>query len=173
MYKTVDKKTNLITGLYDGKKIHPDGIEIPSDAQEIVGTDNRLYEKSKMRPMSEVVADGLVEIPVGFKLVDNAFVAMTEAEKYVAGIIEVPKECKLGGDELIPMTDEEQLSAGVIAQDEYTARSNAKIKAQLNDIDTKSFRAVRSILAGTGTDTDKEKLVEYEKQAAELRSELV
>ncbi|HNX81927.1 MAG TPA: hypothetical protein PKL77_07255 [Candidatus Omnitrophota bacterium] len=54
---------------------------------------------------------------------------------------------------------------------------NAGLKSQLESIDTKSLRAVRSVLAAmhSGEDPDERdiaKLAEYEADAAELRSKL-
>lgn len=48
----------------------------------------------------------------------------------------------------------------------------AEIKRKLEEVDSKSTRSIRAILAGTATDEDRLYLSTLESQAAELREEL-
>lgn len=48
----------------------------------------------------------------------------------------------------------------------------AELVKQLDEIDLKTIRSMRAIQAGTGTEQDKEKLAEFENQAAQIRQEL-
>jgi hypothetical protein len=136
MYKTVDTETKLITGIYDGEKIHPDGIDIPDDAQEIVGTDDRLYDdKGRLRPLAIVVEEGLVAIPVGLKLVDNSFIEKTDIEKYTDGDLPIPTGYKLVEGVLISLTIDELLSDELITQEQYIAMKTAEYKSYLFSTD--------------------------------------
>lgn len=57
---------------------------------------------------------------------------------------------------------------------ENATAATQKIDAatRLAEIDAKSIRSVRAILAGTGTDADREFLAKLEAEAAELRAKL-
>lgn len=48
----------------------------------------------------------------------------------------------------------------------------AELKQQLNEIDSKSARSLRAIVAGTATDADRAYLAELERQAEEIRGQL-
>lgn len=48
----------------------------------------------------------------------------------------------------------------------------AALKVELNELDAKSARSMRAILAGTATDEDKKYLAELEKQAEDLRQQI-
>ena len=85
---------------------------------------------------------------------------------------------KYGIDNITVSNDRKHL---IVSDDIISAHdneiSNASIKSQLESIDTKSLRAVRSVLVAmhsceTPSAGDVAKLAEYEAEAAELRSKL-
>ena len=61
------------------------------------------------------------------------------------------------------------------AESEAKARADEKasILAALDELDRKSARALRSVVAGAATDADKARLVELEAEAMALRARLV
>lgn len=59
-----------------------------------------------------------------------------------------------------------------LSQDELKQQRTEGIKCQLAELDNRTTRPLRAILAGTATDEDRDKLREIEEQAAVLRAEL-
>lgn len=59
-----------------------------------------------------------------------------------------------------------------LSQDEINQQRTEGIKCQLAELDNRTTRPLRAILAGTATDEDRDKLREIEEQAAVLRAEL-
>lgn len=114
-------------------------VILPDDHQAQVGENVKVYNGAwKVRPLSELVANGLKELPKGTKLAGEQVVPMTDIEKYRAGIEEVPKGRKLEGDELIPMSLLEQVDAGQLTKgDAYKAAAEA-VRLRRNELLTAS-----------------------------------
>lgn len=73
------------------------------------------------KPVSVLVNEGLIEIPVGFKLQKDEIVEMTEAEKIKAKII-VPTELeKIENGKIIPKTMDDLLKDGLVSAKDYNA----------------------------------------------------
>lgn len=154
---------------------------LPTGAVEVknfygnVGDPVEYYNKDwTKKSLVELVKEGLKEIPIGFKFNEDSsdFVEMSEIEKYKAGVIEIPLGYKIENDTLVKMTDEELLESGQITLAEYNEVKKQKIISELDYIDKKTTRPLRSILSGTGTDEDKLMLEDLENQANDLRSQL-
>lgn len=78
-----------------------------------------------------------------------------------------------------PWTPIEDENGGLIditetpmSQAELNRQQIDGIKRQLTELDDRTTRPLRAILAGTATDADRDKLREIEEQAAVLRAEL-
>ena len=71
---------------------------------------------------------------------------------------------------LINIKTAEQLAADQAAKEQQAAR--AALLAELAAIDTATVRPLRAVLAGSGTDADKERLAELEAKAEEIRAKL-
>lgn len=154
---------------------------LPTGAVEVknfygnVGDPVNYYNKDwTKKSLVELVKEGLVEIPVGFKLSDDSssLIEMSEIEKYEAGVLKIPLGYKIENSALVKMTDEELLESGQLTLTEYNESKKQKIMSELDSIDRKTTRPLRAILSGTGTDEDKLKLEDLEKQASDLRSQL-
>ena len=70
------------------------------------------------------------------------------------------------------MSDDEKMEAGILSQEEYDQIQNARIIADLFEIDVKTIRSIRAILSGVFTEEDKIFLTDMEKKAIELRKKL-
>lgn len=127
-----------------------DAIQIPKGTLIDVGMDIREFDDSWIiRPLSERVADGLIEVPIGKKLVDEKFVSMTQIERYQAGVDPIPVGMVLENDNLRFMTLAEQVAAGLITQDqadEITATAKREQRERLlEEYDKASAQLSRSI----------------------------
>lgn len=79
MYIITDGIT--ITGIFDGIKIHEDGIDVPDTFQGVVGDKLKLFDRDWIiRPFINLVSDGLAPVPDGYKLVDKTLQELTEKE---------------------------------------------------------------------------------------------
>lgn len=167
-------KNGIITGHYCGQSLPVGAVEV-KDFAGVVG-DRTDYYKSDWTRKNEVelVKEGLQPMKYGYKWNEGqtGFVEMTQVEKIQAGLEEMPQRQKIEGGELVPMTDEERLASGQITQAEYIEIHRGQILEEFDAIDRKTTRPLRAILAGIGTDEDREKLAELERQAEEKRAEL-
>ena len=123
---------------------------VASESMMDVGMDVREFDECwNLRPLSERVADGLIEIPRGKKLVGEAFVAMTPLERYQFSVDPVPVGMVLEGDCLRCITLAEQVTADLITQgqaDEVAAMAKREERARLlGEYDKKAAQLGRSI----------------------------
>ena len=70
------------------------------------------------------------------------------------------------------MTLDELEAAGEVSHEEAGSRRRYAVQLELDELDRKSARALRSVVAGTATDADKARLVELEAEAVALRVRL-
>ena len=122
--------------------------------------------------LAEKIQSGIEELPIGYKLENNEVIEMSLLEKIKEGISEIPKGLKLLNDTLVEMTDEEKLEEGLLTQEEYDKIQQNKIQEELNKLDAKTIRPLRAILSGNYTQEDKKTLEELEKKAKDLRQKL-
>lgn len=172
-YITVEN--GIITGNYITDKKLPENAIPVKNFNGIVGEPITYYNEDWTRKSDiELMLKGFKDIPKGYKFNDDKsdIVEMSQVEKIQAGLEELPQGQKIEGGELVPMTDEERLASGQMTQAEYTEICRWQILAELDAIDRKTTRPLRAILAGIGTDEDREKLAELERQAEEKRAEL-
>lgn len=111
MFATIHN--NIIDGIYCGdKSLYPDAINIPDSFQGVVGMRvDSFNEDWSIKPLKERVSLGAAQIPKGFKIVDDAFVPITELDK--SEVEEVPEDFKPEGDNLILLTKEERIEKGL------------------------------------------------------------
>ena len=108
-------------------------IEVPYEAlgNIIPGTPVTFYTSEwEHRPTSELVKEGLMELPQGYVLDGDDVRPMTEVELFEAGLIERPGYRVMDGN-LVSMTSQERLDAGQITQAEYNERIAADNAAEL------------------------------------------
>lgn len=131
-------------------------------------------ENDKIVPMTqfERIEAGIEVLPEGYKIVDKKIIEMSLVEKIEAGIEKIPIGYKIEEGQILPMNDEERFSSGQITQEEYNKIQYQKLVERLNEIDKKSIRAIRAILAGVGTEEDKKFLKDLEEQAIVQRTAL-
>lgn len=166
-------KNGIITGHYCSQSLPVGAVEV-KDFAGVVGDRTDYYNHDWTRKSEvELVKEGLQPMRDGYKWNDDqtGFVEMTQVEKIQAGLEELPQGQKIEGGELVLMTYEERLASGQMTQAEYIEIRRRQILAELDAIDRKTARPLRAILAGIGTDEDREKLAELERQAEELRIE--
>lgn len=178
-----------ITGHYCGETLPPGAI-IVNDFNGCPGEPVEFYTPSWQRKSDiELIREGLIPIPLGYKLDGDKLTEMSLLEKIQSGIEELPigyklenneviemsllekiKEgLKLLNDTLVEMTDEEKLEEGLLTQEEYDKIQQNKIQEELNKLDAKTIRPLRAILSGNYTQEDKKTLEELEKKAKDLR----
>ena len=136
----------IITGVYSTRDPKPEWIAVPRDFQGVVGQRvSELDANWHLRPVSELIADGLVTPPEGQKInaTRDGFDPLTRVERITAGLDKLPSEMKIESGELVPKTQEELLAEGVITPADYDLRV---VKPALRQIDTESVRALREVV---------------------------
>ena len=78
----------IITGIFDGNKIHPEGKDVPETFQGVTGDKLKLFDSDwNVRPFIDLISEGLVDVPEGYKLENGTLKELTEKEcnekKYV------------------------------------------------------------------------------------------
>lgn len=165
-------KDGIITGHFCGGRPTTEAIEVEKFEGQ-VGDDVRKFNPDwTLRPLDELVAEGLLEIPRGFKYSDGGFVELSRVERMEAGLDEIPRGRKIVAGELVEMSDEEQFEAGQITAGELLERRRRPLERELVALDERAVRPLRAILAGTGTDEDTAKLKAIEAEAVEVRARL-
>ena len=95
-------KDNVITRILSGDPSgFPGSIQVPSDFAGRVGQNvGEFRDDWSLKPISERVADGYVQVPRGYKLEGESFVALNQAERYEQGIDPIPEGYELVNGEL-------------------------------------------------------------------------
>ena len=171
-YITVEK--HIITGHYASDSI-PEGAIPVTDFIGRVGEPVSYYNPDWSRKSDiELMLSGLMPIPNGYKLTNTGLIEMSLKEKIDAGLETIPTGKKLDENEtaFVDMSDDEKMEAGILSQEEYDQIQNARIIADLFEIDAKTIRSIRAILSGVFTEEDKIFLADMEKKAIELRKKL-
>jgi hypothetical protein len=110
-------------------------VILPDDHQAQVGENVKVYTGAwKVRPLSELVAEGFKELPKGTKLDGEKIVPMTDIEKYKAGVEEIPKGMKIVDDAIVSMTTLEQVDAGQITKEEAYERASEWVRLKRNTL---------------------------------------
>lgn len=126
----LEVKDNIIINRVIGAKPkhEKDGITYiyGSNFQANIGDDIRMYtdlQAGTKKPLTQLVAEGLVPVPEGKKLNETGtdFVDMTEAEKVAAGLIQLQTDEKIEGDYIVQKTKKELYDDQLISKDEYNA----------------------------------------------------
>lgn len=171
-YITIENQ--IITGHYVGDSIPTEAIPI-TDFIGRVGEPVSYYNPDWSRKSDiELMLSGLMPIPNGYKLTNTGLIEMSLKEKIDAGLETIPTGKKLDENEtaFVDMSDDEKMEAGILSQEEYDQIQNARIIADLFEIDVKTIRSIRAILSGVFTEEDKIFLADMEKKAIELRKKL-
>lgn len=171
-YITIENQ--IITGHYASDSI-PEGAIPVTDFKGIVGEPVSYYNPDWTRKSDiELMLSGLMTIPNGYKLTNTGLIEMSLKEKIDAGLETIPTGKKLDENEtaFVDMSDDEKMEAGILSQEEYDQIQNARIIADLFEIDVKTIRSIRAVLSGVFTEEDKIFLANMENQAIELRKKL-
>ena len=147
-YITIENQ--IITGHYVGDSIPTEAIPI-TDFIGRVGEPVSYYNPDWSRKSDiELMLSGLMPIPNGYKLTNTGLIEMSLKEKIDAGLETIPTGKKLDENEtaFVDMSDDEKMEAGILSQEEYDQIQNARIIADLFEIDAKTIIAIRAILAG-------------------------
>ena len=171
-YITIENQ--IITGHYVGDSIPTEAIPI-TDFIGRGGEPVSYYNPDWGRKSDiELMLSGLMPIPNGYKLTNTGLIEMSLKEKIDAGLETIPTGKKLDENEtaFVDMSDDEKMEAGILSQEEYDQIQNARIIADLFEIDAKTIRSIRAILSGVFTEEDKIFLADMEKKAIELRKKL-
>ena len=100
----------------------PENYEVDTKGHSYTGARRAEFDAEwNVKPLSTLVAEGVVEVPVGYKLEGEAFVAMSEVELVEAGIHVLPKYQKIVDGEIVEKTMLEQYEDGAITAKEYNA----------------------------------------------------
>lgn len=113
--------------LFIGTEFPPKGVKFDPDIKQFV-------EKS----LSEKVADGEIEMPLEFKLVNNAFVRLTKRELFEKGLLKIEFDEKIDEfDQIVKLTKAEMYEQGKITKyqvyEYFIQELNLKIENRLKD----------------------------------------
>lgn len=98
----------------------PNGYEEDAKGISQIGSRRDLWDKNwNEKPLSNLVKEGIIEIPSGYKLVNNEFVEMTEAEKIKAKILIPTEREKVEDGKIVPKTMDDLLKDGLVSAKDY------------------------------------------------------
>lgn len=166
-----------ITGVYCGD---PGTVSQPTTAvpETFQGRTGMLLasldEQWKLRPMSDLLRDELIEKPEGFEWDDaeGDWRPATDAELIADGRKKLGKREKLENDFVVEKSMEELDAEGLLTEEERTSWRREKALRRLREIDTESIRPLRAILVGAKAQEDRDKLAALEAEAKTLRKRL-
>lgn len=161
-----------IKGHYCSNQLPNGAIEVTEFSGQIGDPVSFYNDKWERKPDFQLMKEGLVPIPDGFKIEKDKLIPMSLAEKVEAGFEKIPVGFKLVNGEFVELPNEEKLANGQISKEEYETLLNEKILAELAIIDSKTVRPLRAILSGNYTQEDQNFLKELEKKAKDLRQKL-
>ena len=102
-----------ITGHYCGETLPP-GAKIVNDFNGCPGDPVEFYTHTWQRKSDiELIQEGLIPIPLGYKLDGDKLTEMSLAEKIQSGIEELPIGYKLEEGEILPLTQAEKIQSGI------------------------------------------------------------
>lgn len=100
----------------------PENFEVDTKGFSYVGAKRVEFDADwNVKPLSALVAEGVVEVPVGQKLEGDEFVSMTEVELVKAGIHALPNDEKIVDGAIVKKTMLEQYEDCSITADVYNA----------------------------------------------------
>lgn len=161
-----------IKGHYCSNQLPKGAIEVTDFSGQIGEPVSFYNDKWERKPDLQLMQEGLIPIPAGFKLENDKLIPMTLEEKIEAGFEKIPVGFKFVNGEFVELSSEEKLEKGQITKEEYETLLNEKILAELAIIDSKTVRSLRAILSGDYTQEDQIFLKELEKKAKDLRQKL-
>ncbi len=98
---------------------------------------------------------------------------MSESEKILNGIIPIPIGKKILNEQIIDLSDEELLELKLITKTDYQTRRKIKLQTEIDIIERQAIRPIMSILAGSSTSDDINKIKELEDKKRILRDQLI
>jgi len=108
-------------------------VPVPFDTEAVMLEPLKFYTQDwKRKPDVQLIKEGLLPMPRGYKWDGEALRTMTAEERIIEGLDEPQPGYKIEDGKLVAMTLREQLEAGKISQDEYTERITAINKTELN-----------------------------------------
>ena len=131
-------------------------VPLPDDFRGVVGMHRAEFlDDWSVRPLSERVEAGHVQAPRGWKAVGDAFIEMSQAEKYRYGVDPVPDGMVLDGEILRQMTQAEAVAAGQMTEEEAAVRERDEAIAALTAyLSSTDWYAVRYAETGVAIPED-------------------
>lgn len=145
---------------------------VPESFAGKTGDDIAIFDELwNMRPLSTLVEEGLVEEPEGKILNEegNAFRPATEAELVEKGRKKLEPWEVVDGDEVRGKNIQELYEDDLLTSEEKKKYIETLYRSQFNDIDRRTIRPMRAILAGLDTKKDRDILKALEEEARDLR----
>lgn len=105
-------ENNIIKGIYCGSVLEDENtIILPINHQVQEGDRLDFYNEDFSRKSDyELIIQGLIDIPKGYKIINETLVEMDYHEKIIAGLIPLPKFYKIDNNKVIEMEEQEKLS---------------------------------------------------------------
>lgn len=162
-------KNNIVEAIFCGEA-EEGSIILPKNHQIRVGEPLTFYNEDYTRKSEvQLMQEGLIELPQGYKIDNDKLVEMAYDEKIIAGIEQLPNGMKIVGDKILPMTEEERLQT--MTDEEKATYHRQQRDILLNAEVWKLQRHEQEKLLGINTTlTEKEyiKLLQYIQELREL-----
>jgi hypothetical protein len=100
----------------------PEGYELDSTGSSKNGEPRAMWDSEwNPKTLSTLVSEKLVDIPEGYKLIEDSFVEMTTEEKVSNGIIKPTDKEKIVDGKIVSKTMDELYADGLVSKDDYNA----------------------------------------------------
>ena len=115
IYIKDNKIINHIVGYIEPKE-GEEAIEVTDGTQVNIGDDISLYHDNwEKKSDIELMKEGLLDIPSGYKLEDNKLVELTRLERILANLEELLPTEKIVDNEIVNKSDIEQIKEGLLS----------------------------------------------------------
>lgn len=123
-------KNNVVEAIFCGTA-EKGSTTLPANHEVRVGEPLTFYNEDYTRKSEvQLIQEGLIELPQGYKIEEDKLVEMTFDEKIIAGIDPLPNGMKIVDNKIIPMTEEERLE--IMTEEEKASHHRQKRDTLLN-----------------------------------------
>ena len=116
-------KNNIVEAIFCGEA-EKGSIVLPANHQVRVGEPLTFYNEDYTRKSkAQLIQEGLIELPQGYKIDNDKLVEMTYDEKVIAGIEQLPYGMKIENGKLLPKSENELFNEMTPEEKENSIRS--------------------------------------------------
>lgn len=151
-------KDSIIEAVYCGDiGDNENYISLPDNHEVRVGENIAFYNDDwKRKSEVELISQGLIEMPAGFKIENNKLIEMSYDEKIIIGLEQLPANMKIVDGQIVPKTAEEIFSEK--NEEEKAAYIRMQRDSLINEADTILLKYQEQVELGITVQDDTYKL---------------